>query len=226
MGGLTHRPEALQRRENKTVRGTGMRTAKMASAMLGLLAVAGCSSFSERLSNKMDDPMSVPRMLIAGTNVAPGERVAGGAVVARNAAGAVPVEPEDAYCPTVGVSEGGSVIQMSRSQVTLGQLARECLGQADGSTLVKVGVHGRALLGVGGSAGRFDVPVRVVVRQGDRIIANRVRRTAVQIPPGDTQGSFAIVEDGIVVPASAAQDFDIEVGLGGGAEGGARRRRG
>lgn len=214
-----------------------MRTGTMASALLGLLAVAGCGSFSERLSEKMDDPMSLPRMLIAGTNVAPGTRVAGGAVVQPNAAGFVPISPEDAYCPPVGVMEGGAAIQVYaggpsggatalRSQVTIGQLARECLAQPDGTTLVKVGVQGRALLGAQGSAGRQDVPVRIVVRQGDRIIANRVRRTAVQIPPGDSQASFALVEDGILVPASAAQNFEIEVGLGGGTESGARPRRG
>lgn len=211
-----------------------MRTGTLASAMLGLLAVAGCGSFSERLSEKMDDPMSLPRMLIAGTNVAPGTRVAGGAVVEPNAAGFVPLAPEDAFCPPVGVMEGGSAIQAYagdpsggatalRSQVTIGQLARECLAQSDGTTLVKVGVQGRALLGAQGSAGRYDVPVRIVVRQGDRIIANRVRRTAVQIPSGDSQATFAVVEEGIVVPASAAQDFEIEVGLGAGSAG-ARRR--
>jgi hypothetical protein len=206
-----------------------MRMAKMVVAMLGLLALAACSSFSERWSEKMDDPMSLPRMLIAGTNVAPGTRVAGGAVVQPGPTGVVAIAPEDAFCPQIGVAEGGAALRSGdgsavRSQVMLGQLARECLGQSDGSTLVKVGVQGRALLGVGGSAGRFDVPVRVVVRQGDRVIANRVRRAAVQIPPGDTQGSFAVVEDGIVVPASAAQDFEIEVGLGGAAAGTSRRR--
>jgi hypothetical protein len=203
-----------------------MRKAITASAMLGLLAVAGCSSFSEKWSEKMDDPMSVPRMLMAGTNIAPGEKVAGGAVAPRNAAGAVPVAPEDVFCPRVGVLDGGGAIQVQggRSQVSLGQVARECLGQSDGSTLVKVGVQGRAILGPGGSPGRYDVPVRIVVKQGDRVFANRVQRTGVQIPPGDTLGSFAIVEDRIVVPASAAQDFEIEVGLGGAAAGTSRRR--
>jgi hypothetical protein len=201
-----------------------MRTTKTASALLGLLAAAGCSSFSERWSEKMDDPMSLPRMLIAGTNVPPGTQRPSGAVVQPGATRVVLATPEDAYCPPIGVAEGGAVIQVGgrsgeassvRSQVTLGQLARECLGQADGSTLVKVGVQGRALLGAGGGAGRYDVPLRVVVRQGDRVFANRVRRMTIQIPPGDTQGSVTIVEDRIVVPAAAADDFRIEVGLGG-----------
>ncbi len=84
------------------------------------------------------------------------------------------VAVEDVYCPTVTVMDGGSAIQVYaggrsgdasalRSQVSIGELARECQGQPDGSTLVKVGVEGRALLGAGGGAGRYDVPVQIVV---------------------------------------------------------------
>jgi hypothetical protein len=67
----------------------------------------------------------------------------------------------------------------------------------------------------------------VLVKSGSTVIANRASRTSVAVPAGDTQGSFAIVEDGIVVPPSASQDFEIEVGLGGvAATQGGRRRRG
>ena len=199
-----------------------MRGAQIASAMLGLLSLAGCSG---SLSEKLDDPMSLPRMIIAGTNQPPGQLTPSGRIV-QPGTRSVPLAPEDVHCPSIGVAEGGSAIQVSRSQITLGQLARECLGQGDGSTLVKVGVQSRALLGPGGAAGRFDVPVRVVVRQGDRVLASRVRRLAVQIPAGDSQGSFALVEEGIVVPPSAAEDFEIEVGLGAGGAGQTARRRG
>lgn len=191
-----------------------MRVAQIASAMLGLLTLAGCSG---SLSEKLEDPMSLPRMIIAGTNVPPGQVTPSGRIVQPGAA-TVPLAPEDVHCPRIAVAEGGSALQVSRSQITLGQLARECLGQADGTTLVKVGVQGRAILGAGGG-GRYDVPIRVVVRQGDRIIASRVRRMAVQIPAGESHGSFALVEEGIVVPRSAAEDFEIEVGLGGGGSG-------
>jgi hypothetical protein len=143
----------------------------------------------------------------------------------------------DTYCPGVSVMEGGAAIQVYsggrvgdagalRSQVTLGQIARECTLQADGSVLVKVGVEGRALQGVAGGTGRLDVPVRVVVKRGSTVFASRALNTAVQIPVGDTQGSFAVVEDGLIVPASASQDFEIEVGLGGSVAPAARRRRG
>jgi hypothetical protein len=190
--------------------------ARAALAAAGLLALTGCGSTSGGGSSFAD-------MLLTGGLAPP---------PAQQGASA------DTYCPAVGVADGGAAIQAYaggqvgraeslRSQVTLGQLARECTLQPDGSVLVKVGVEGLALQGAGGAAGRFDVPVHVVVKSGSTVLANRVRRATVAIPTGDTQGSFAIVEDGIVVPRSAAQDFEIEVGLGGaGSAEKPRRRRG
>jgi hypothetical protein len=180
------------------------RKAGFALVALGLSALAGCSTSGE-------GSIGVGEMLLTGgATRPPPQRVAA----------------EDVYCPPVTVMDGGSAIQVYaggragdssalRSQVSLGDLARECVGQPDGSTLVKVGVEGRALLGVGGSASRFDVPVQIVVKGGSGVIANRSRRTSVAIPAGDTQASFTVIEGGIVVPAAYANTFDIEVGLGG-----------
>jgi hypothetical protein len=128
----------------------------------------------------------------------------------------------DVYCPTVNVMDGGSVIQVRggadansiRSQVALGDLARECIGQPDGTTLVKVGVEARALLGAGGSPGRYDVPVRIVVKDGSTVFANRSRRVAATIPAGQTRTEVSVIEEGILVPAVSANNFEIEVGLG------------
>lgn len=136
-------------------------------------------------------------------------------------------------CPTVDVLEGGAALTLYtggrtgdpaavRTQISIGQVARECIEQPDGSLLVKVGVEGRALAGPAGGTGRLDAPVQVVVRRNDTVYARRARRVPVAIPPGDTQGSFTVVEDGIVVPAGVGTDFQIEVGLGGPAP--ARRR--
>jgi hypothetical protein len=179
-----------------------------ASAALGLAALAGCGAPGEGGSSLGN------MVLFAGPTVPP----------------PVPRQTEDVYCPTIEVTEGGSAIQAYsggavgdatrlRSQIALGELARECLGQPDGSTVVKVGVEGRALLGAGGSAGRYDVPVHIVVKRGSTVIANRSRRLAVAIPAGQTQTSFSVIEEGIVVSPADATSFEIEVGLGGRAPG-------
>ncbi|WP_230530606.1 hypothetical protein [Microvirga roseola] len=175
-----------------------------AVALLGVSVLAGCNTPGE-------GGMGVGDMLLtAGTSLPPAQS----AVI------------EDVYCPPVTITEGGAALQVYaggragdagalRSQVALGQLARECVGQPDGSTLVKIGVQGRALLGAGGSPGRYDVPVRIMVKKGSTVFANRSRRMAVAIPPNDTQASFTVVEEGIVVPAANANNFEIEVGLAG-----------
>ena len=178
--------------------------ARWALALLGLSALAGCSAPGEGGS-------TIGNMLtFAGPTVPP----------------PVTAQIEDVYCPQVEIAEGGSTMRSYsggrvgdaaglRSQIAIAELARECVGQPDGTTLVKVGVEGRALLGAGGGAGRYDVPVRIVVKRGDRVIANRLRRTAVSIAAGQAQASFAVVEEGIVVPAADATSFDIEVALAG-----------
>lgn len=183
-----------------------------AVAVLGLSALAGCGAPGEGGSTLGN------MMLFAGPTVPP----------------PASAQIEDVYCPPVTVTEGGSAIQAYsggrvgdasglRSQVAINQLARECVGRPDGSTIVKVGVEGRALLGVGGGAGRFDVPVHVIVKGSSTVIANRARRVSVAIPAGEAGANFAVVEEGIVVPAADANSFEIQVGLGAGPAQGRRR---
>jgi hypothetical protein len=121
---------------------TGM-GARAAWAAAMLLALSGCGSSG-------GSGMSVADMfLTAGTSPPPAQQAAAA----------------DTYCPMVSVMEGGSAIQAYsggqvgraealRSQVALGQIARECNLQPDGSVLVKVGVEGRALQGASGGAHR------------------------------------------------------------------------
>jgi hypothetical protein len=142
----------------------------------------------------------------------------------------MPENTEDVYCPKIRVAEGGSAIQAYsggrvgdasglRSQISLGDIARECVGRPDGSTVVKVGVEGRALLGASGAAGRYPVPVTIVIKSGERVIATRSRTGSIAIPAGETQGNTVIVEDNIVVPAGDTNSFSIQVGLGSPARG-------
>lgn len=176
-------------------------------AVVGMSALTGCGAPGEGGFGVGD------MLLTAGTTQAPAQRVA----------------VEDVYCPTIEVVEGGAALQVRggeggsvRSQIALGEIARECIGQADGSTLVRVGVEARALVGVGGSAGRYNVPIHIVVKDGSTVFASRSRTVAAAIPAGQTQTTVSVVEEGIVVPASYANSFEIEVGLGGRAATGRR----
>jgi hypothetical protein len=151
-----------------------------------------------------------------------------------------PREAGEAYCPSVGIIEGGAALRAYtggkvgeptalRHQIAIGQLARECVEQPDGSILVKVGVEARALLGPAGQPGRFDAPVTVVIKRGERVFTSRTQRVSVSVPAGDTQASFVTVQDGLVVPPKAGE-YEIDVGLVAGTgekpERPARRKRG
>ena len=128
-------------------------------------------------------------------------------------------------CPAVEIAPGGAALrtyaggrtdapEALRTQLSIVNVARECVGRPDGSILVKVGIEGRALIGPAGSGGQLEAPVRFAIRRGQTVVANRARRAAVAFPPGELQGSFTVVEDGLVVPPNTG-DFDIEVALGG-----------
>ena len=127
-------------------------------------------------------------------------------------------------CPTVTIMDGGAALrsyaggrtgspEALRNQLSIVNVARECIGRPDGSIVVKVGVEGQALIGPAGSAGQFDTPVRFVIKRGDKVLANRARRASIAVPQGQMSGSFVVVEDGLTVPPNTGE-FDIEVGLG------------
>ena len=169
---------------------------RAALAALCLAAVGGCSSTSgegggSTLSNYL---------LYGGATVPPSRPTAG----------------LEAPCPIVDVIEGGAAIRVGATQISLGELARECVVNEDKSLSVKVGVEGRVLLGPGGTGGSFTAPLRINIKVGDRVIATRSRTVAVAIPPGQAQGFFNVVESGFVVPNQYAEDYEIEVGLAGG----------
>jgi len=173
--------------------------AGMTLAGLGVAALAGCAAPGE------SGGMGIGEMLMTG------------------GASLTPVQAkpmDDVYCPPVTIFEGGAAIRAGdpsspRSQIAIGNLARECMGQPDGSTLVKVGVEARVLLGPGGTPGRYNVPMQIMVKDGSTVIASRSQAAAASIPAGGTQATVTVIEDNIVVPAARANDFEIEVGLGG-----------
>src|SRR3712207_9565546 len=90
-----------------------------AFAVLGVAALAGCGAPGEGGMGDM--------LLTAGTTVPP----------------ARPPQIEDVYCPRIDVFEGGSTLRTGGSQIVLSQMARECVGQPDGTTLVRIEI-GRA----------------------------------------------------------------------------------
>lgn len=126
-------------------------------------------------------------------------------------------------CPAVIIAPGGAALRIGggssesvRSQITITDVARECTRGPGGSVLVKVGAEGRVLVGPAGSAGALGATMRIEVRSGDKTLSSRAVRVGATVPSGQAQGSWAHVESGILVPASAfagGGDTDVFVTL-------------
>lgn len=191
-----------------------LRFARFAAAMAPLLLAACSSSGSSGTGAANPQPGSpLANLLIWGSTTVPP---------------APPLPVDDEFeCPPVSIAPDGAAYRVGgeavRVQYSMNDVARECTNiQRDGSFTLKVGVEGRVLLGAAGSAGRYDVSVRFLVKDGERVVASRAQRQSVTVPAGAAQGAFSMVEQGIQVPPGL-KNLEIEVGFGAGG-GNARRR--
>jgi hypothetical protein len=146
-------------------------------------------------------------------------------------------ERQDLNCPTVGVLDGGAAHRLGRPgaasevahQASLIDVARECRFSAT-SIDIKVGVYGRLLIGALGKPGTYSVPVRVAVKRRDAVVASRIARVSVTIPPNETSVAFTHIEENISLPLSErdpSDEYDVYVGFdeGGGPNDPRRGRR-
>lgn len=153
-------------------------------------------------------------------------------------AGKTPEQEDDLTCPEVTVIEGAAAHRVGRGpgsgdlahQASLTDVARECRFAGTQMTL-KVGIQGRMLIGALGKPGTFTVPVKVQVKKGDAVVANRNARVNVTVPAGEGGASFTYVEENIVLPLPPGRDpgddYDVYVGFeaGGAAVDSKRNRR-
>lgn len=195
------------------------------AAVAACLALAGCNSGSSVLPSLGGGGAGgglASQALFGNPQQAPRDRA--------------PEEEIDYNCPGVDVMEGAAAVRVGRAgssevahQASLTDVARECRF-AGNQVTIKVGVQGRMLIGALGRPGTYPVPVRVAVKQGDKVVANRMTRVSVTIPAGESSVAFTHIEDNITLPilpgSDPAESYDIFVGFdGSGAAADPRRGR-
>lgn len=100
-----------------------------------------------------------------------------------------------------------------RYQATVGRLARECRIVA-GNLHMKVGVHGRLILGPMGGPGKVEIPLRIaLVQEGPTPVTHwtRIERISVTIPENTAHVNFTHVEEAVVVPMPKGAEIDYYV---------------
>jgi len=130
-----------------------------------------------------------------------------------------------AECPQINVPAGASSWSSSkgggdvRYEATIAQFARECVLNPGNEIAFHIGVEGRVLLGEHGGSGTYSAPLRIAIRdRSGAYIYNQVHNVSVAIPPGDSQGTFRIIDDTahvVIDPTTPLAGYDIEVGFGG-----------
>lgn len=133
--------------------------------------------------------------------------------------------PHSVDCPRLMVDGGAAELRSPagadaasvRYQISLVEVARECVVQGDRLAII-LGVAGAAALGPLGQPGAYFGALRVGVRnmKSDEIIASKTYRVGATIPPGAARAEFKLNTDVFFVPyenAGSAGNFEIIVGF-------------
>lgn len=121
----------------------------------------------------------------------------------------------DYSCPVLDVRTGAGIWQVPgngglKYQATIATLARECA--INGTTMtMKVGIEGRVVLGEKGTPGGLSVPIRIaVVQEGPnpKTITSKFFTVPLNIPAGENQLLFSVVEDQLSFPLSNPADVE------------------
>lgn len=179
------------------------RFAATAAVLLLGAAVSGCSSVGGMFgsSSSTSGSSSGSSDLLPGT--------------AGAQAAATPTASADFDCPSVEIRAGASTLTINaagkptdggaldlRYQGSIVRTARECQLVA-GNVNLRVGIEGRIVLGPAGGPGNIDVPIRLaVVEEGPnpKTIATKLYRTAVAIPPDQSNSNFYYVAEDLAFP--------------------------
>ena len=136
-------------------------------------------------------------------------------------------------CPTIALlpgTEAQRTLQPGASgklgvryQYSLFNVGRECTVSGN-RVMIKVGADGRVLLGPAGTAGRYDVPIRVAVfsEAQRKAVESRLFKVPVQLAGGQASAPFNFVSDTIAVsiPQGHSGEYSIKVGIDAGKGGG------
>jgi hypothetical protein len=185
--------------------GSVLKCSAMLAALTGL---GGCASMVSGLYGS------------AATEEASATASASGPKVAR-----VDIDP-DAECPQINVPIGASSYASYageaspgnvRFQARIAQFARECVLNSDNTVTIRIGVDGLVILGEKGAPGTYPAPLQILIKDRDgQVVFSQASSRSVTIAPGQTQGTFRVIDDSAKVPISAhrpLRSYEIIIGF-------------
>ncbi len=131
-------------------------------------------------------------------------------------------------CPNVEIRDGTEFMPVFKPgkfgdpsqimfQASVQRVARDC--DMDGETLrIRVGVAGRVLSGPTGATGASNVPVRIAVIVGDKVVYSKLHQAAVDVQAPDYSALWSVVDDGVMLSIADSKEATIYAGLDGKAD--------
>ena len=194
---------------SKSARILSARFAATAAVLLLGAAVSGCSS--------------VGGMFGSSSSTSGGTSGSSDLLPAASGAPTAATPAAEFDCPSVEIRSGASTLTINaagraveggaldlRYQGSIVRTARECQLVA-GNVTLRVGIEGRIVLGPAGGPGNIEVPIRLaVVEEGPnpKTIATKLYRTAVAIPPDQSNSNFYYVAEDLAFPMPRGGDID------------------
>jgi hypothetical protein len=128
-----------------------------------------------------------------------------------------------AYCPRVTLLEGTAILRTYTKgkkddpdeiiyQATITDVTRSCKYEA-GNLYMQVAAAGRVVFGPKGAAGSLELPVRVVVKQGENVPYSQLGKIQVAVPAGGEATQFIYKDEQVVVPAPKTPSLQVLVGF-------------
>ncbi len=130
-------------------------------------------------------------------------------------------------CPQISLREGTAFLRKGgkgkngaaddqtklQYQASLADTTRQCTQDETGATKVLVQAQGRLVLGPAGKAGKFTLPVRVAVVDGDQTVYSELVKFNVEIAAGQPSGQFLFQKEGVLLPAGTSATARVFLGF-------------
>jgi hypothetical protein len=126
-------------------------------------------------------------------------------------------------CPTLSLREGTAYFTKYAKggdgdatkvvhQASISDTTRQC--RISGSDVIMtVQASGRVVAGPEGGPGPVELPIRVVVRNGDSTVYSELTKTTVDLPAGDPTTQFLFTNSTVTFPANLAGTVKVWVGF-------------
>ena len=128
-------------------------------------------------------------------------------------------------CPSVSLREGtayfatyakGGEKEKDASkimqQASIADTTRQCRVSGD-QLVMTVVASGRLVAGPAGGPGTVELPVRVVVLDGDKVLYSELQKQPVELPQGTLTTQFVVTNSQVTFPATAAGSAQVFIGF-------------